>query len=108
MNYDGQGAMSLTAPGKAHVRGVGARACWAICGALLLPLSACSTNNYEAYSLLLDIVRNERAGYAAAAVEALSIYSDNPERREQIHAASSLRNDPEISEAYRKSIDKVR
>ena len=71
---------------------------------LAIALTRCD----EAYSLLLDIVRNERAGYAAAAVEALSIYSDNLERREQIHEACSLRNDPEIEGAYRKSIEKLR
>jgi HEAT repeat protein len=69
---------------------------------LAIALTRCD----EAYSLLLDIVSNERVGYAVAAIQALSIYSDNSERREQIHAASSLRNDPEISEAYRKFIEK--
>jgi HEAT repeat protein len=69
---------------------------------LAIALTRCD----EAYLLLLDIVRNERAEYAAAAVQALSIYSDNSQRCAQIHEASLLRNDPVISEAYRKSIEK--
>jgi HEAT repeat protein len=70
---------------------------------LAIALTRCD----EAYVLLLDIVNKERAVYAAAAVQALAIYCDNPERREQIHAAVSLRNDPKICEAYKKSIEKL-
>jgi hypothetical protein len=69
---------------------------------LLLPLAL--TRCEEAYLLLLGIVRRERPEYAAAAIEALSIYSDNPERREQIREAAYVRNDPAIAEAFVKAI----
>jgi len=69
---------------------------------LAIALTRCE----EAFLLLLGIVRDENPDNAAAAVQALSIYSNNPERREQIREASYLRNDHAIAEAYEKAIAK--
>lgn len=65
---------------------------------LLLPIAL--TRCEEAFQLLLGIVREKPSDYAAAAVEALSIYRDNPERREQIREAVAMRNDSAITKAF--------
>jgi HEAT repeat protein len=69
---------------------------------LLLPLAL--TRCEEAFTLLLGVVQDEHPETAAAAVRALSIYSDNPERRERIQEAVWARNEPAVSAAYQKEI----
>jgi HEAT repeat protein len=69
---------------------------------LLLPIAL--TRCEEAFTMLLGVVQGERPENAKAAVQALSIYCDNPERREQIHKAVFVRNDAAVSEAYEKGI----
>ena len=71
---------------------------------LLLPIAL--TRCEDAFTLLLDVVRDEHPMYAAAAIEALPVYGHNPERREQIHKAVSLREERAISEAYKKAFDR--
>jgi hypothetical protein len=69
---------------------------------LLLPIAL--TRCEEAFDLLLGVVQNEHPDNAAAAIEALSIYSANAESREKISDAVSMRSDPLISKAYQKEI----
>jgi len=69
---------------------------------LLLPIAL--TRCEQAFSLLLDVIRKEHAENAAAAVEALSIYAGNPERRQLIREAVLTRNDPAVNSAYEESI----
>jgi hypothetical protein len=65
---------------------------------LLLPIAL--TRCEEAFTMLLGVVQNERSENAKAAVQALSIYCDNPERREQIRIAVFARNDAVVTQAY--------
>jgi hypothetical protein len=69
---------------------------------LLLPIAL--TRCEEALALLLDVVRDEHADSAAAAVKALSIYSDNPERRALIREAVLMPDDRVIAAAYEREI----
>jgi HEAT repeat protein len=72
---------------------------------LLLPIAL--TRCEEAFALLLAVLKDECSDHAAAAIQALAIYSDSPERRERIREAVSIRNDPDISTAYEKEIARV-
>jgi hypothetical protein len=72
---------------------------------LLLPIAL--TRCEEAFLLLLGIVREEPSDYAAIAVQALSIYGDNPERREKMREAVYLRNVPAITDAFMKTIARI-
>jgi HEAT repeat protein len=70
----------------------------------LLQLPIALTRCDEAFALLLAVLRDECLDHAIASIQALKIYSDNPERRERIREAVSIRNDPGISMAYEKEI----
>lgn len=69
---------------------------------LYLPIGL--TRCDEAFQLLLSAVRDEPARAAAAAVQALSIYSDNAERRSLIRSAVEARSNPEVHAAYKQHI----
>ncbi len=69
---------------------------------LLLPIAL--TRCEEAFKLLLTVVRDEQRDGAVAAVQALSIYADNVQRRELIREVALLRDDRAIAEAYEKHI----
>jgi HEAT repeat protein len=69
---------------------------------LLLPIAL--TRCEEAFKLLLNAVRNEPPESAAAAIEALPIYSENPERNEMIRQTVLARNDRAVAAAYDKAI----
>jgi hypothetical protein len=65
---------------------------------LLLPIAL--TRCEEAFKLLLDVVKDEHPQSAAAAVKALAVYSDSPQRREAIRTAVAARHDPAFTAAY--------
>ena len=69
---------------------------------LLLPIAL--TRCDEAFNLLISVVKEEHPDNAEAAVQALSIYGNNPERHGQIREAVFARNDPSISAAYEKEM----
>jgi HEAT repeat protein len=72
---------------------------------LLLPIAL--TRCEEAFAMLLAVLRDERPDHAVAAIQALKIYSDSPERRERIRETVFMRKDPGISAAYQKEIAQV-
>jgi proline dehydrogenase len=67
---------------------------------LLLPIDL--TRCEEAFRLLHAVVRDEHPDSAAAAVKALSICGDNPERRELIREAALARNNQAVAAAHEK------
>lgn len=69
---------------------------------LLLPIAL--TRCDVAFVYLLQVVLDEHKDYAVAAVEALSIYCDNPQRREQIRRTVSVRGDRSVTAAYEKGL----
>jgi HEAT repeat protein len=69
-----------------------------------LLLAIALTRCEDAFTFLLAVVQDEHPDNAAAAVRSLSIYSDNPERRERIHETVRLRDNSVISAAYEKEI----
>jgi HEAT repeat protein len=69
---------------------------------LLLPIAL--TRCEEAFSCLLDVIRNEHPDNAMAAIEALSIYSNSDSLREQIRNEVFSRNHPAIIEVFEKKM----
>jgi HEAT repeat protein len=67
---------------------------------LLLPIGL--TRSQEAFEYLLDVVRNEHADHAVAAVEALSVYGHDPQRLERIQKVALQRSETAIREAYQR------
>jgi hypothetical protein len=73
---------------------------------LLLPIAL--TRCEEAFKLLLNAVRTEPPENAAAAIEALLIYSENLERNEMIRQTVLARNDRAVAAAYENAVTRNR
>lgn len=65
---------------------------------LLLPVAL--TRCEDAFNLLLNVIGNEPPDYAVAAIQALAVYGDAPERRKRIQETARMRKESTISEEY--------
>ncbi|MFC1706773.1 hypothetical protein ACFL59_08125 [Planctomycetota bacterium] len=65
---------------------------------LLLPIALLRSD--ESVRFLVQVVRNDPRELAIAALAALRIYADDPDRRETVRAAALQRDDSDVAEAY--------
>lgn len=70
---------------------------------LLLPFALLKSQ--EAFQFLLDVVRDERSKLSAEAVEALSLFAADPDRRIAVQTAVADRHSAEVTEAYKISFE---
>jgi hypothetical protein len=72
---------------------------------LLLPMALLRRD--EAFAFLLDAVAQSHRNTAAAAVRAMALYVGDPDRRERIRRAVDARDERNVSEAFRESMERT-